>query len=159
MVSTKKKLKANAFVEIQKTVEAPSAAVVVELPKPTMLLLNVTQINGNTFVEVQNGVTAYRSRALNPQEVDFFAKDVVLAMLAGAVLDTPFLNKAIPEPTELKEPLTNGIGLSMNHKQVLLVKDGNVTVVEEGVRYMMADILKTRVGHAIKNQTHFKGIF
>jgi hypothetical protein len=124
-----------------------------------MLLLNVRTKNKSTWVEVQNGEKSYRSRDLNAQEVDFFAKDVVLAMLAGAVVETPFLNKAIPDPVELKKPLTNGIGLSDDHRQVLLVKNGSVTVIEEGPRYLMADVLKVRVGHAINKQTHLKGEF
>lgn len=124
-----------------------------------MQLLRVNSSAKGTFVEVQQGNDSYRSRDLSAAEVDFYCTEVVLAMLASAASSMKLLKDAIPEAKPLKKALMGGIGLSDNHKQVVLVQDGETKVLMEGPRWLIAQELQLRVGRALDNRLAMKGVW
>lgn len=126
-----------------------------------MLLLSVRSDKTGFYVEVQSGDKAWRSRALDPErELGFFCKEVVLGMMSTAALDKPNLQNFIPEPTELKKTVKNGIGMTDDHRKCFILKDGKeIEVVDQGPRWMVSNSLMARVGHAIKKNTVINGVF
>lgn len=124
-----------------------------------MILVNVrpTKEAGLWVVEVQNGKTAYRTEPLNDIKIEKVVNHVVMGMIASRGRNEPLLKHAIPDPIELTKPLTDGIGLSDNHKDFILVKKGKVQVLETGLAYQIAYQLMTRVGKAVMARTHLKG--
>lgn len=124
-----------------------------------MLLLNVKSNKKETYIEVQNGDKAYRSRSLSLTETEFYCKEVVISMISSANFLVPVLYRSIPDPVELKKPLTDGFGLSDDHKKLIQVKGGKETVIDQGARWMIADSLKIQVAHALTLGNHMKGIW
>jgi hypothetical protein len=129
-----------------------------------MLLLNVHKVNNDgpgvkkgIYIEVLNVDKVYRSAVVQENEVEFFCKEVVIAMLAAASAGTPAIQTAIPEPVEIKKTFKNGIGLTDDHHKAIFLKDGKEHSFEEGARWMVADALKVRVIKAIDSGGHLKG--